>query len=207
MCGRFFLDKIDELEDRFELEVSDDTLDKLIENFNISPGQNIPVVTRHSPNRLVLMRWGLIPSWSKDAKTGYKMINARVEGIESKPSFRKPLRSQRCLIPASGYYEWKREGKTNTPYSFKPTNSVLIAMAGLYDIWQSPNGQSIHSCAIITTAANNQTKPIHDRMPVILEKDNESAWLDPDITETSEILSILKPRKVELDISIAENLV
>lgn len=156
--------------------------------YNIAPGQWI-ITVRPERGYLApgLARWGLVPSWSKDPEGGPKPINARAEGIGSKPTFRGALRHGRCLIPASGFYEWKTVGKTKTPHFIRPVGGGIFVFAGLIDHWSGPDGE-LATCAIITTEANSLMQPIHDRMPVILGPDGMAAWLDPDNRHPEELL-------------------
>ena len=141
-----------------------------------------------------MLRWGLIPSWAKDKKTGYKMINARAESVMKKPAFRNAFRYRRCLIPASGFYEWqKRDGKKQPRFiTLKDTD--LFAFAGLWERWKNPEDESevIESCTIITTDSNKLVKPLHDRMPAILEKPNYERWLSRQ-TPDRELEALLRP--------------
>ena len=140
-----------------------------------------------------MMKWGLVPSWSKDPDIGHNMINARSEGIEDKPSFRNPLRKRRCLVIANGFYEWKTTNKkTKMPYLFTLKSGEPFALAGLWDQWKR-RGKIITTFTIITTTPNELIEPIHDRMPVILRKKDEARWLDPQITYAKEVLPLLKP--------------
>jgi putative SOS response-associated peptidase YedK len=183
------------LETAFDVDAALDDLD-WVPRYNVAPGQQIAVVRQEAsqPARLLsLMRWGLIPSWSKDAAIGYKMINARSETVATRPSYRGPLRSQRCLIPADGFYEWKREGKEKFPFCFTLTDDSIFAFAGLWDRWRNPQGQVIESCTILTTAPNELMQDIHDRMPVILARDEYDLWLDPGFTRVDELQPLLKP--------------
>ena len=131
---------------------------------------------------LSLMRWGLIPSWAKDLSTLAMMINARSETAATKPAFRDPFTSRRCLVPADGFYEWQRTGKPKQPYRFEVNDGELFAFAGLWDRWKDPSGQWIKSCSILTTTPNAVTSSVHDRMPVILDPDSYDLWLDPGMT-------------------------
>lgn len=149
----------------------------------------------HEGNEAVLMRWGLIPSWAKDPKIGYKMINARSESILEKPSFKKPFLSQRCLIPASGFYEWQHLDNKKIPYYFKLKDQDLFAFAGLYDEWKDPEGYPLKTFTIITTEPNEVVAPIHNRMPVILPEKSEDIWLDHTISDPQKLLSLLTPYK------------
>ena len=161
--------------------------------YNIAPGRDIAAVTGGDKKRLVKLRWGLIPSWSKDPAAGYKMINARAETIAGKPSFRTAFRKRRCLIIADGFFEWKKDGKLKVPYYITLKSARPFGFAGLYERWVSPEGEEINSCTIITTQANGMLKPIHDRMPVIVDRKDEDFWLNPEINETERLSHILKP--------------
>src|ERR1700691_5016744 len=161
MCGRYRLARKKEILAEV-FEVADDN--DWSPCYNIAPSQIVPVV-RQDVTRPVrsfsLILWGLIPFWSKDAKAGFKMINARAETIAEKPAFREPLQSRRCLVPADGFFEWAKEGKTKSPYCFARGDDSVFAFAGLWDRWKSPNGDLLHSCSIITTTANALVRGIH----------------------------------------------
>ena len=165
------------------------------ENYNVTPSQEILAI-RKSPEtgqpEYAMLHWGLVPFWSKNAKTKFPLINARSEGIETKPSFRGPFKHRRCIIPASGFYEWQKVGEHKQPYFIRPVDGRYFAVAGLWDHWQGENGEVINSCAIITTTANTIMREIHDRMPVILGKENLKTWLDPRV-EQKDLLEMLKP--------------
>lgn len=148
---------------------------------------------RQRVRRLSTMRWGLIPSWSKDPSVGFKTINARSETIATTASFREPFRSQRCLIPADGFYEWKHEDEAKQPYCFEVEDGQLFAFAGLWDRWKNPQGELIESCTIITTTPNPLLADVHDRMPVILSQENYDVWLDPAYRDVSGLSQMLKP--------------
>jgi putative SOS response-associated peptidase YedK len=139
------------------------------------------------------MRWGLIPSWSKDISGAATMINARSEAAATKPAFRDPLTSRRCLIPADGFYEWQRSGKAKQPYCFEVNDGELFAFAGLWDRWKDPTGQWVKSCSILTTTPNAVTSAVHERMPVILDRDHYDLWLDPGMTNVESVSDLLKP--------------
>jgi putative SOS response-associated peptidase YedK len=191
MCGRFVLTPTDEFYERFNIVEQHDALTP---RYNIAPGQDVAVVVRHSPNRLVLMRWGLIPRWAKDEKIGYKTINARAETLTERPAYRNLIRSKRCLVPASGFYEWQDTGKKGgkQPYYIHAADNAYLAFAGLYDFWKDATGQTIDSCTIITTAATGPVQSIHTRMPVILTPTAEALWLDPKITDAKTLLPLLQ---------------
>ena len=195
MCGRYSQGvDVSKLMDRFNVVVRNDLL-TLPKRYNIAPSQNAPVIIRQNQeDYLELFRWGLIPSWAKDPSIGNRMINARAEGIGEKPSFRKPFKRTRCLVPADSFYEWKLDenGRTKTPMRVVLKSREPFAFAGLWDIWKDPKGKEIRSFTIITTNANNLLRSIHDRMPVILKKDDEEAWLDQN-EEVSKLILMLNP--------------
>ena len=192
MCGRYaiVLESGGTLQRRFSLEES---LDDPRPRFNVAPTQTLPVITRNSPNRAEMMRWGLIPSWAKDASIGSRMINARAETVAEKPAFRRPLRTQRCLVPATGFYEWKRDGDSKSPHFIHLPDEPLFAFAGLYDTWRDPDGQTVKTYTILTTEANAVMAGIHNRMPVILRREDEDEWLDPTNSEPEHLLPLLRP--------------
>ena len=197
MCGRYGLAIANpaDLQPRFQVEGLPEPVEP---RFNAAPGQALPVVTRNSPNQLRRMLWGLIPFWAKDDPNKYKMINARAEGIETKASFKRPLRSQRCLVPATGFYEWDKSVKPSVPYYFTVPDTPIFAFAGLYDRWHDPaSGEDIYTYTIITTQANAVVAPVHNRMPVILRPEDEDLWLDPDETEPLHLLPLLRPFAAE----------
>lgn len=175
-----------------EFEVKKVTSD-LNPSYNIAPGDNIAAIINDGTNRLIQFRWGLIPSWAKDSSIGNKMINARAETLNEKPSFRTAFKKRRCLIVADGFYEWRKEGKGKTPLYFHLKSNRPFGLAGLYDIWTSPEGKQISTCTIITTEPNELMKPIHNQMAVIISKAQEALWLDPVIQDERLLLSVLKP--------------
>ena len=192
MCGRFTLTADqDSFEDRFSLTGFDLGW---VPSFNIAPTQEVLTVTNDgSENRPELMRWGLVPSWTKDPKIGNRMINARSETLTEKPSFRTAFKRRRCLIPADGFYEWKREGKAKKPMLITANPGGLFAFAGLWETWKQPDGSWLLTCAIITTSANEFMTSIHDRMPVILPRESEASWLDPEEQDTTMLSELLLP--------------
>ena len=193
MCGRYRLARKKEI--LGEVFDSGDDVD-WNPRYNIAPSQSVPVV-RQDATRPVrsfsLIRWGLIPFWAKDAKVGYKMINARAETIAEKPAFREPLLSRRCLIPADGFYEWSKFSKGKSPFCFTLADDSIFAFAGIWDRWRSPERELVETCSIITTSANALLSDIHDRMPVILEAEDHDRWLDPGFKQVDDILDLLKP--------------
>jgi putative SOS response-associated peptidase YedK len=152
-----------------------------------------PVVTRTSPDTAKLMKWGLVPFWAKDPRIGYKMINARAETVATAPSFRKPFHSSRCLIPASFFFEWDKSEKPSQPYAIQLNDHSTFAFAGLFDTWKDAEGKEFQSFTIITTTPNSPVERIHNRMPVILHKEDEDLWLDHETGETQTLLQLLKP--------------
>jgi putative SOS response-associated peptidase YedK len=189
MRGRLTFQPREACYQRFQMT---NRLDGLVTRDNIAPGQMIPVIIAQSPRRIVLMRWGLIPHWAKDAKTAYKMMNARVETLTQRPAFRGLLSHNRCLVPASGFYEWQGEGRDKTLYDIHSEGQPYLACAGLYDVWITPRGEELSTFTIITTEADPFMARLHNRMPVVVEKELEHDWLDTQITSTSDVLGILE---------------
>jgi putative SOS response-associated peptidase YedK len=189
MCGRFTFQPTEEFYKRFHLT---NRLDTLVARYNIAPGQLVPVIISQSPNQVVLMRWGLIPHWAKEEKAAYKMINARVETLAQRPAFRGLLAANRCLVPASGFFEWRAEPRGKTPFYIHPKSHQFFAFAGLYDVWIRPDGEELYTFTIITKDADEFMARLHNRMPVILERALEDAWLDREITSAREVLDILE---------------
>ena len=147
--------------------------------YNIAPTQPIPIVRQeHGARHFALARWGLIPSWVKDPKTFALLFNARLEGINDKPSYRAAMRRRRCLIPVDGFYEWRKEGKNKRPFFVRAKSGAPFAFAGLCETWADRDGGEIETAAIVTCEANETLAPIHERMPVIVPQDKFDAWLD-----------------------------
>jgi putative SOS response-associated peptidase YedK len=139
------------------------------------------------------MKWGLIAHWAKDSSGAAGMINARSETASTKPAFRDPIRFRRCLIPADGFYEWKRTATSKQPYCFEVNEGELFAFAGLWDRWKDPSGNWVKTCSILTTTPNAVTSAVHDRMPVILDPDSYDLWLDPGMRDVDTASDLLKP--------------
>ncbi|MBZ5687728.1 MAG: SOS response-associated peptidase [Acidobacteriia bacterium] len=199
MCGRYRLSRRKQLVTEYFDAVPHDA--DWNPRYNIAPRQPVPIIRQHpkEPRReLSLVRWGLIPSWAKDASGAAGMINARSESAAIKPAFRDALKSRRCLIPADGFYEWLRTGKTKQPYCFEVNEGALFAFAGLWERWKDPSGNWIKSCSILTTTPNAVTAAVHDRMPVILHPDNYDLWLDPGFTNVTAVSEMLKPYDARL---------
>ncbi len=194
MCGRYRLSRRKQLVEAYFASVSEEC--EWSPRYNVAPTQPVLTIRQDSRapvRRLSIMRWGLIPSWSKDPSIGDKTINARSETVATTASFREPFKSQRCLVPADGFYEWKREGKTKQPYCFEMSEGELFAFAGLWDRWRDPRGDVIESYSIITTAPNFLLADIHDRMPAILRPDEYDLWLDPAFRDTASVSEMLRP--------------
>jgi putative SOS response-associated peptidase YedK len=194
MCGRYRLSRRKQIiEEHFETA---DWQEDWSPRFNIAPTQQVPVI-RQNPKEPVRqissMRWGLVPSWAKDTSGAARMINARSETAATKPAFRDPLKSRRCLIPADAFYEWARTGASKQPFCFEVGDGGLFAFAGLWERWRDPSGQWVKSCSILTTTPNALTSAIHDRMPVILDRDSYDLWLDPGMQNVAAVSEMLKP--------------
>ena len=195
MCGRYTLiTDMDTLQGRFSFESADLGLAL---SFNVAPTQQVLTVVNDGENRARYMRWGLIPSWAKDASIGSRMINARAETLAEKPSFRSAFRKRRCLVLADSFYEWKKVGSKKTPTRIALKSREPFAFAGLWESWNTPDGERVLSCAIVTTDPNSLMEPIHNRMPVILSRDAESVWLDQSIEDAAMLGSLLTPYDAE----------
>lgn len=193
MCGRFTI-MLEPEELRESLELGELPVE-LLPNSNISPGQNVPVVLNPITREVKMFRWGLVPGWAKDPKIGYKMFNARAETLTEKPSFRKLLPRRRCLILADGFYEWKEIDGKKYPFYFTLIDQKPFTFAGLWDTWQKPEGEVLYSCTLITTEPNELLSQYHNRMPVILGKDQRWQWLED--TSMEDLKALLKPFPAE----------
>ena len=196
MCGRFSLSQsVETIAAAFDL----DEVPAWEPRYNIAPTQMVPtVVMGNSPvknRQFRLMRWGLIPSWAKDPAMGARMINARTETVTEKPSFRNAFRRRRCLVVADGFYEWQRQEGKKQPFYFRLQDGQPFGFAGLWERWESADGEVI-SCTILTTEANDLLRPIHDRMPVILDSKDYSLWLDPEV-QPEPLQTLLRPYQTE----------
>ena len=194
MCNRYRLTHSKQyLSDRFQA-TGDEIEDR--PRYNIAPTQPVLIVRKEQGKKIrhfTTMRWGLIPSWAKDMSIGTKTLNARSETVTTKPAFRDSILAKRCLIPADGFYEWRKMGSVKQPYCFEVGEGEVFALAGLWDQWTSPDGEVIESCTILTTTPNSLVADLHDRMPVIVPSDKYELWLDPDVTDFKAIRDILKP--------------
>jgi len=196
MCGRFALAVNPEtLKSRFDLN----GVLELAPSWNIAPSINIATITANQTGsrRLKLRRWGLIPSWAKDAAVGNKLNNARGESVAEKPSFKSALKTRRCLIPASGFYEWHTENGVKQPYFISLKSGEPMAFAGLWESWQPADGEAVESCCIITTSANAIMEPIHERMPVVLDAEQWPLWLSAQAQNTDQFLPLLCPHDAD----------
>lgn len=192
MCGRFDLHIPRELLERI---FGAPFLHDIQPHYNIAPSQQIVVVrTDQEGNRqFAFLKWGLIPYWTKDPSIGSKMINARSETVDVKPAFRNSLKHRRCIIPANGFYEWEEvEGKKKPLYVKMKDDSPML-FAGIWDHWKSSEGNEIESCTILTTNSNELIKPLHDRMPLILEAGDVNLWLDTQVTDPEKLKLLLVP--------------
>ncbi|MDP3982700.1 MAG: SOS response-associated peptidase [bacterium] len=195
MCGRYGFVDPSKIRERYEVENPQDLRD-LKPRYNIAPSQWLPIITRDQViihNKVELMKWGLLPAWSSDPKKAAMMINARAETIHQKPSYQKPLRFQRCLIPVTHFFEWKQTKEGKVPYLIRLKNAEMFSFAGVYDVNEKVEDKPVKTYTIITTEPNSLVEPIHNRMPVILKKTTENIWLDPTITDPEKLLGLLTP--------------
>lgn len=196
MCGRFTITLTIGLAERFGVK---HTSRQLAPRYNIAPSQPVPVVVRGEDEgrELEEMVWGLVPHWAHDPATAGHAINARAESLEDRPTFRDPFLRHRCLVPANGFYEWKKEGKSREPYYIHRQDDELVAIAGLYDIWRGPGGAELRSFVIVTTEPNSLVTRYHDRMPAILRTEDEERWLSPGRLAREAVREILSPYPAE----------
>lgn len=190
MCGRYSLIFIDDLGNRFRV------FNPMIgsrSRFNIAPGNEMPVIIHAKKNEIVMMKWGLVPHWTQDIRKARRPINARAESLAEKPSFRELLVNRRCLVPASGFFEWKKEGTHKIPFYIHLPKAPLFAFAGLYDQWKAPDGTCLFTYTIITTQSNERVAPLHDRMPSILSPEHEERWLSDTPLGDEDLNEILVP--------------
>ncbi len=194
MCGRFAL-----YHDRATLAEHLYVCDIAVEfqpRYNIAPTQAVAAVL-NPPERsepvLDALQWGLVPFWAKDDRIGSRMINARAETVAEKPAYRAAFKRRRCLLPASGYYEWKKQENGKTPHYISMADGRPIAMAGLWEEWNSPEGELLHTCTIITTEASKRVAPVHHRMPAILDDASQRRWLETDPDERAALQALLVP--------------
>lgn len=197
MCGRFTLfDPAVSLAEGFGLG----EVPSLSPRYNIAPSQEVAAVripAGGGARELAMMRWGLIPSWAKDPSIGNRMINARAETVAEKPAFRTAIRRRRCLVPADGFYEWKRTNGRKQPFYIRMRGGRAFAFAGLWDSWEGPEDGIVLSCAILTTGPNELLRPIHDRMPVIVSPREYELWLSPEVRDPHLLETLFRPYPAE----------
>jgi putative SOS response-associated peptidase YedK len=208
VCGRFGLFVTPEVLEQYFTLTDFEAAPSFPPRYNLTPGQAVAVVREHEGGRRVdALRWGLIPFWAKNAAIGRKLINARLDAVATKPAFREAWTRRRCLIPASGFYEWSEPvGGRKRPYFIRPSDEPVLALAGLWERWRSPAGDKLETCVIMTTDANAQLAPIHDRMPLLIPHDAFALWLDP--KRSVEEIAPLAARSPALDarpVSLAVN--
>jgi putative SOS response-associated peptidase YedK len=178
MCGRYSITTpLEAMRGLFDFEGTPN----LRPRYNVAPSQDVPIVRIGEGGKgreIAQVRWGLVPGWAKDLSISAKLINARAESVAGKPSFRAAFKRRRCLVPADGFYEWRREGAAKQPYRIARPDGAAFAFAGLWESWRAPEGETIESCTILTTQANATLAPIHGRMPVVLEAGAHAPWLD-----------------------------
>ncbi len=192
MCGRFVLRASpQQLQTLFDLDAAPQAAPR----YNIAPTQPVLAV-RANPHggqrEATYLNWGLVPFWAKDPKIGSRMINARSETAAEKPSFRAAFKYRRCIVPADGFYEWKRENNAKQPYLIGMESGEVFGIAGLWEHWEQ-DGSVIESCTLLTTDANEQLAPLHHRMPVILEPQDYDEWLDPTVQKADPLLHLMRP--------------
>jgi putative SOS response-associated peptidase YedK len=198
MCGRYVqYTPINELAAMFDASIY---VDAWRPRYNITPGSMVLACRLRDDGQrdIVALHWGLIPSWSKDRKLGFRTINARAETVADKPAFRAAFKRRRCLIPADGYYEWRATESGKQPYFFSSRDGRPLAFAGLWEQWtDKETGEQLQSCTIIVTDANQRLRSIHDRMPVVLGVDDYATWLDPESNDRERLLALLQPADLD----------
>jgi putative SOS response-associated peptidase YedK len=193
MCGRYVVKTpVSQLATMFDLM----DVPPLTPRFNVAPTQMVPAVRLKPETKkreLVMLKWGLIPAWAKDAAIGSQMIMARADTVEQKPAFKSAFQKRRCLMVADGFYEWQKTNGKKQPYFIGLKDQSPFAFAGLWEHWKNPEGDAVESCALITTDANDIVRPIHDRMPVILQRPDYEKWLDLENQDTTALQKLLQP--------------
>lgn len=192
MCGRFTLvTNLEKWKERFQIEVIPYEMEP---RYNIAPGQLVPaIIADRGKRRIGQLKWGLVPSWAADEKSSYKMINARCETLNEKPAFKQLFVRKRCILPADSFYEWMNSITGKQPMRIMLKTGEPFAFAGLYDTWMNQKGEKVHTCTIVTTQANEIMENIHERMPVILKKQDEDLWLDREKYDQLELQSLFTP--------------
>lgn len=207
MCGRYYLSHDETaLRAQFDLDAFGFEWQP---RYNIAPQQPVPIIIEHRGHRAIgLVRWGLVPAWAPDDRPDMKTINARAETIATKPAYRDAFRLRRCIVPASGFYEWRKEsGGSRTPYAVRPPGQEALAFAGLWEKWRGPDGRTVTTCTIVTTDAAPAIRHIHDRMPVILDRTGQRLWLDPETDPESLQALLLAPPNAGLQTYVVSRLV
>jgi putative SOS response-associated peptidase YedK len=195
MCGRF-AQRSDPKRLAKEFKVTE--VPEVEARYNIAPTQDILAVRELADGReMTFLKWGLIPSWSKDTSIGARLINARSETVEEKPSFRQAFKERRCIIPADGFYEWQRANGKKQPFFFQMRDESPFGFAGLWERWEGAGREAINSCTILTTEAKEVLRPVHDRMPVILHPEEYSLWLEAEEREREQLRELLRPYPAE----------
>ena len=190
MCGRFTL-HTPAAQIRESFNLPDLPARELKPRYNIAPNQDVAIIRDTGTGReMVMARWGLIPGWSKESRTKYSTINARIESVAEKPTYRTPFKRRRCLIPADGFYEWKQDAGNKVPHHIRMQDGKVFAFAGLWDHWEGEDAD-IESCTIIVMPANEVMQPIHERMPAIIAQQDYDVWLDSSVTDKQEIMQYL----------------
>lgn len=191
MCGRYVLKASpQELQRVFHLERLPDAFGP---RYNIAPLQAAPILTDAAPRQLSIARWGLLPKWAKDQKIASRLINARSETISKRPAFKPLLADHRCLVPCDGFYEWKHSGRQRLPHFIHAASHRLLAMAGLWNAWHSPEGLNILTFTIITSRANPLVNDLHDRMPALLDEEGQARWLSGPTHDLPALEALLRP--------------
>lgn len=193
MCGRFASVSRKEIENRFQIVVSEQAFPA---NYNVAPTSILPIISFENEAFAVRgMKWGLVPSFAQDASVGIKMLNARAESLHEKAAFRGLIASQRCLVPADGFYEFETRGKQKYPIRFLPKNEEMCSLGGLFSIWKQPQKENewLYTFTIITTEPNELVKPIHDRMPLMFNTLQEKEWLNPERKSYADLADLLQP--------------
>ena len=198
MCGRFTLNIPPELlAEIFGLA----SIPVYPASYNVAPSQQVPVIRSMADNgqrELAFLRWGLVPSWARDPSIGSRMINARAETIQEKPAFRHAIRYRRCIVPASGFFEWQVEGGKKQPLYLRIRERSIMGLAGIWEEWKTPEAALLETFAILTTTSNRLIEPIHDRMPVILHPREYDLWLDREVTDPEKLKRLYHPYLSEL---------
>lgn len=216
MCGRFVsVTDADGLVEFFTID--ERQVDDLAPNVNVAPTEQVPAVVEHDHRRaLTTFRWGLVPHWADDLKIGSRLINARDDSLATKPAFRDAFARHRCIIPADGFYEWRREGKSRIPFHVTARDGSPLALAGLWAVWRDPaqpDAPRVRTCTIVTTGANEVVGELHDRMPVVLAREDWAEWLDRGQRDTATLQHLLRPapddllelRRVSQDVNSPRN--